>query len=123
MCDLPVPRQKVPLHPILELGRLHAAGAEEEVDPLLFRKALPCIDDLVLIQIGHLDRCDVVDNKRALLLLVLVVEIGQVNDAPDTSGQQLVVFTDVLRVDVNTLDPEEQKVCLVLIDALVQLDR
>ena len=113
----------MPLNPVFELSGFHTAGAEKEVDPFFLGKAPPRIDDLVLVQIGHLDRSDVVDDERALLFLVLVVEIGQVHDAPDATSQQLVVFPYILWVDIDALDSEKQEVRFVLVDSLIQLDR
>ena len=116
------PSQKMPLDPVFKLGRLHAAGSKEEIDPFLLRKVLPCIDDLVLVQIRHLNWRDVVDDERALILLVLIVEIGQVNNTPDAACQKFVIITDILWMNVNALNSEEQKVRIILIDVLVQLD-
>ena len=112
----------MPLDPVFKLGRLHAAGSKEEIDPFLLRKVLPCIDDLVLVQIRHLNWRDVVDDERALILLVLIVEIGQVNNTPDAACQKFVIITDILWMNVNALNSEEQKVRIILIDVLVQLD-
>ena len=41
-------------YPVFKLGRLHAAGAEEEVDPFFLCEVMPRINNLILIKVGHL---------------------------------------------------------------------
>ena len=116
------PCQQMPFYSIVKLCRLHTAGTEKQIYPLFLHELASGLDNLILIQIRHLDRRDLIDHEWAAFLFILIIEIGQVNNTPDTTGQKLLIRPDILRMYINPFDAQEQKICLILISTLIQLN-
>ena len=83
--------KQMPFYTVVKLRRFHTAGTEQQIYPLFLCKLTSCLNDLALIQVRHLDRCDLADYKRTVFLFVLIVKICQINDAPDTASKQFFV--------------------------------
>ena len=85
--------QQVPLHPLREVGRLHAGRAQQHVDPLLLGEGPPSLEQFLQVHVRHLDRLQVPQDERRSFLLLLV-EILQRDDAPDAADQQFLELLD-----------------------------
>ncbi len=72
------PDQEEQLQPAVEVGRLHADAADQQVDPLVGRELAAALPVLVEVERGELDRLEALDPERAPLplglLVVLVLE-------------------------------------------------
>ena len=117
------PRQMQPLHPFVELGRLHAAAAQHQVDPFIVGEARPRVLHLVDIEPRHLDRRQVADDKRTAVLVRFIKEVFHLDDAPDTAAKQPFKVLDVLFRDRHILDAEIGELRLIDIGLEIKLDR
>src|SRR5665647_3169812 len=111
----------MPFCTVFKLSRFHATGAEQEVNPFHFLKTTACLNDFILVQARHLNRCDIIDDKRALLFLIFVIKIGEVNNTPNTSRKKLIIFSDIFWLDIYAFYAEEKEISLILVNALIQL--
>ena len=53
------PGQQMPLHPLREVGRLHAGRPQQGVDPLRFGERPARLEQFLQVHVGHLDRLQV----------------------------------------------------------------
>ncbi len=101
------PQQEEELHPPLEVGRLQADAAHQQVDPLVGRELAPAAAVLLQIERGDLDGLQALDPEGAFLaLLLLVVLVPDVHLRPDAAHQQSVVVPQVMLRDVDVLVAE-----------------
>ena len=115
------PAEQVPADAGLELRGLVAGRPQEHVDPLLLGEFTPKREQLLHVEVRHLNRLDVFDDERRALL-VLLVEILHRDNAPDAPDEQFLELLDELRADVGPPDVEVHEGGLVDVALLVQGD-
>lgn len=96
-----------------EGGRLHSTRTEQEINPFFFLKTASGFQNLGFIKVLHLNWRNIVNNEWTFAFFVLVIEIGQVNNAPDITSKQFIVFTNISRMNVYVFNAEKQKICFV----------
>ena len=93
--------------------RLHSTRTEQEINPFFFLKTASGFQNLGFIKVLHLNWRNIVNNEWTFAFFVLVIEIGQVNNAPDTTSKQFIVFTNISRMNVYVFHAEKQKICFI----------
>ena len=119
------PDQEEQLEPPVEVGRLHADAADQQVDPLVGRELAAALPVLVEVERGKLDRLEALDPERAPLPLgLLVVLVLEVDLRPDAAHQQAVEVPQVVLGDVDVLVPEVDQFgpVLVVVGEVADLD-
>ena len=112
----------MPLHPLLEVRRLHAGRTQKGVDPLLLGEGPASLEQFLQVHVRHLDRLQVAQ-QEGRSLLILLEEILQRDDAPDAADEQLLELLDDGAGDFDSLDAQVAEQRLVNVPLFVERDR
>ena len=116
---------KQPFFTVVQLVRLHADGAQQYIHPLFLGECLAAGFQLADIHMGHLDGSELTDADRiAVFLILFVVLVFQLHNAPYAAAKQTVILLGVLVIDGDITQAQigERSIELVLPDIQVHSD-
>ena len=114
-------RQEQPPLPVVQLVRLHADGAQEDLHPFLLSESLASLFQFLNVHMGHLDRRQLMDMDRGSVLFFLDILIVKLDNTPDTAAEQPVKFGGVFLRDRDSFDAEIGKLGFVAVLFYVQV--
>ena len=112
-----------PTFAVIQLIRLIAAGAQNNLCPFLLCKCLAPLLQFLNVYMRHLDRRKLVNEDWGSVLILFHIFVFKLDNAPNAAAEQPIKLSRVILGDRDCLDSEVRKLSLISVRLNIEIHR